>query len=66
MDEQEIIDTLRRGPVLSANTATGETKIDAMDDLPPQVRESIRASREDDSEHLRRYPDCLESEAQSY
>jgi hypothetical protein len=65
MDEQEMLDALMRGAVLFVDLATGESEIAALDDVPPKVRECIRASRERDRTHQSQCPDCLEDEAQA-
>jgi hypothetical protein len=65
MDEQEMLDALMRGAVLFVDPATGESEIEAVDDVPPKVRECIRASRKRDWAHQSQCPDCLEDEAQA-
>lgn len=44
---------------------SGDVEIQALDDLPPTVRECYRASKEQDGTHLHHCPDCLESEAEN-
>jgi hypothetical protein len=45
MTTDELIEAMKRGAVVFVNESTGETKIVAHDDLPPDMRECIRISR---------------------
>jgi hypothetical protein len=63
MNEKEIMEALRNGAVLNISDS-GEVKIQALDDLPSNVRECYRASRANDVTHRRQCPDCLESVAE--
>jgi hypothetical protein len=45
MTEQELLDALKAGAVIFVNQTTGELKVVAHDDLPPDARECIRVSR---------------------
>jgi hypothetical protein len=65
MNEQEIIDALIKGAILHIDAITGDVRIDPMDDVSPDVRECIRASRTRDRKHQQQCPDCLESEAEN-
>jgi hypothetical protein len=64
MDEEEIIDALINGAIINVSDF-GEARIDATDDLPPRVRECIRASRKHDQAHFE-CPDCLEDVAEFF
>jgi hypothetical protein len=57
---QELLDALMKGAIATFSDS-GEIKLAHLDDLPPRVRECMRAS----VEHRRQCPDCLEDEAQS-
>ena len=63
MTEDDIFEALLKGAVVNVNVTTGETSINALDDLPPSVRECYRASREHDYQHQNNCPSCLESRA---
>jgi hypothetical protein len=45
MTEQELLEALKAGAVILVNKTTGEHKVAAHDDLPPDMRECIRVSR---------------------
>jgi hypothetical protein len=64
MNEEEIFDALCKGAILTVSDS-GDVKIEALDDLPPEVRECFRASREHDQAHLQQCAHCLESEAEN-
>jgi hypothetical protein len=63
MNKEEMIDALMKGAILSVSDS-GDVEIQALDDLPPTVRECFRASAEHDWAHLQQCPDCLDDEAQ--
>jgi hypothetical protein len=64
MNEEEILEALRNGAILNISDS-GEVQIQALDDLPPEVRECYRASKEHDRDHQRACSACLEDEAKS-
>lgn len=64
MNEEEILEALRNGAILNVSHF-GEIQIQALDDLPPEVRECYRASKEHDRDHQRACPSCLEDEAEN-
>jgi len=64
MNDEEILEALRNGAVLNTSDA-GEVQIQALDDLPPEVRERLRASKEHDRDHQWACPSCLEDEAEN-
>jgi hypothetical protein len=45
MTKQELLEPLKAGAVIFVNQTTGELKVVAQDDLPPDMRECIRVSR---------------------
>ena len=64
MNEEQVLDALRKGAILRFSDS-GEVTVLALDDLPPAARECFRASKEHDHGHFRRCSDCLESEAEN-
>jgi len=64
MNEDEILAALINGAIVSIGS-DGVSSIVALDDLSPQVRECVRASREHDYKHQQECPDCLENEAEN-
>jgi hypothetical protein len=64
MNEDELLDALKKGAVVKVSDSGG-IAILALDDLSPKARECFRASREHDHQHLWRCPECLTSEAEA-
>jgi len=60
--ERELVQILRDGAIAQA-TEAGIVTIISVDDLPPEVRECIRAARARDLAHEQECPSCLELEA---
>jgi hypothetical protein len=56
------MEALIKGAVIRVSNS-GEVDVVALDDLPPNVRDCYRASRQHDRGHQNACPDCLESEA---
>ena len=75
MTDDELIQAFKRGAVVNVSDSTGEVKILAHDDLPPEVRACMRASetwsrpgvsKEEKAwaqEHWNTCPDCMENDA---
>jgi hypothetical protein len=64
MTDDEMKNALITGAVIRVSTG-GEATVVTPDDLPPNVRECYRASRQRDRRHQSSCPDCLESEAEA-
>jgi hypothetical protein len=64
MTEKEVMDALIAGAVIRVSDS-GDVDVVTLNDLPPNVRECYRASRQRDRAHQDACPDRLESEAEA-
>ena len=62
MNEEEMVEALLKGAFLRVSDS-GETTIQALDDVSPEIRACVYASIKRDATHFARCPDCLDDEA---
>ena len=62
MTDQKIIEALIKGAVVTVSIDR-HANVTAYDDLPPNIRDCLRASREGGAVHRENCPECLDDEA---